>query len=131
MDHDMGNSRGGYPRAFDPYGSARIGEGTQAELLKEHLKLHHLSTGEMLPRCCPSRHRVGKRVEAIMKSGGLVPDEIVIGLIRESLADPDIAKAFLMDGVPRTLAQAAPLNEILEEQRARVDRCCSSRCRTR
>ena len=122
MDHDKG-IRGEVTRVrLILMGAPGSGKGTQAELLKEHLKLHHLSTGEMLRNAVARGTELGKRVEAIMKSGGLVPDEIVIGLIRERLEDPDIAKAFLMDGFPRTLAQARALNEILEEKHARIDR---------
>jgi adenylate kinase len=122
MDHEMG-IRGEATRVrLILIGAPGSGKGTQAELLKEHLKLHHLSTGEMLRTAVARGTELGRRVEAIMKNGGLVPDEIVIGLIRERLEDPDIAKAFLMDGFPRTLAQARALNEILEEKRARLDR---------
>jgi adenylate kinase len=103
-------------------GAPGSGKGTQAELMREHLKLHHLSTGEMLRSAVAAHTELGKRVELIMELGELVPDEIVIALIRERLEDDAVASAFMMDGFPRTLAQAEALDQMLRSKGLNLDR---------
>jgi adenylate kinase len=103
-------------------GAPGSGKGTQAELLKEHLKLHHLSTGEMLRSAVAQGTELGRRVETIMKLGELVSDAIVIELIHERLEDEAVAESFMLDGFPRTLAQAKALDEMLHSKGLALDR---------
>jgi adenylate kinase len=80
-----------------------------------------LSTGDMLRAAVTSGSELGKRVEGIMRDGGLVSDEIVIALIEERLPDADAAGGAIFDGFPRTLAQAQALDAMLERRGARID----------
>ncbi len=98
---------------FGPPGS---GKGTQSEKLSEKYKLIHLSTGDMLREETSSGSTLGKRVEAIMKEGELVPDEIVIEMIANRIDNNPGATGFLFDGFPRTCDQALALDSMLSEK---------------
>ena len=89
------------------------GKGTQAKLLAERLRIPPISTGEILRAAVRDGTPLGLRAKAIMESGDLVPDEVMIGLIRERLAEPDAAGGFLLDGFPRTVDQAVALDSLL------------------
>ena len=95
-------------------GPPGAGKGTQAQFLVDERNMIQLSTGDMLRAARTSGTEMGKKVSAVMDQGGLVTDEIVIGLIREKLQG-DQAGGFIFDGFPRTLAQADALGELLAE----------------
>ena len=91
-------------------GAPGAGKGTQAELLTQKLSIPAISTGNMLRDAISNGTDLGKQVKTYMDSGLLVPDELVLGLLRERVAQPDCANGFILDGVPRTLAQAQALD---------------------
>jgi adenylate kinase len=102
-------------------GPPGAGKGTQAAILLERLHIPHISTGEMLRAAVDAGTELGKRARAYMESGGLVPDEVVIGMVRERLTQPDCAQGFMLDGFPRTQPQAAALSEALGEAGVELD----------
>jgi adenylate kinase len=97
------------------------GKGTQAQRLIHRYGIVQLSTGEMLRAAVAAQTPVGLKAKDIMASGGLVPDDIVIGIISDRLDQPDAAKGFILDGFPRTVPQAAALDELLKKKRIRLD----------
>ncbi|MDF1804398.1 adenylate kinase [Thalassovita sp.] len=101
-------------------GPPGAGKGTQASHLVDSRNMIQLSTGDMLREAKASGSEMGKMVAAVMDSGGLVTDEIVIGLIREKL-EGDKKGGFIFDGFPRTLAQADALGELLAEKGESLD----------
>jgi adenylate kinase len=97
------------------------GKGTQAQKLIHRYGILQLSTGEMLRAAVAAQTPVGLKAKDIMASGGLVPDEIVIGIISDRLDQPDAAKGFILDGFPRTVPQAEALDELLKKKRLKLD----------
>jgi adenylate kinase len=97
------------------------GKGTQAERLIQRYGIVQLSTGEMLRAAVAAQTPVGIRAQHIIASGGLVPDEIVVGIISDRLDQPDAAKGFILDGFPRTVPQAQALDELLKKKKIRLD----------
>ena len=97
------------------------GKGTQAKLLGKRLGVPAISTGDMLRDAVRRETPLGLRARAIMEAGELVPDEVVIGLIRERIATPDCARGFILDGFPRTVAQAQALDRLLEDGGSPLD----------
>ncbi|HKG99532.1 MAG TPA: adenylate kinase [Bradyrhizobium sp.] len=97
------------------------GKGTQAQRLVQRYGILQLSTGEMLRAAVAAQSPVGIRAQGIMASGGLVPDDIVIGIISDRLDQPDAAKGFILDGFPRTVPQAEALDELLKKKHMRLD----------
>src|SRR6202163_757427 len=97
------------------------GKGTQAQRLVQRYGIAQLSTGEMLRAAVAAQTPVGLKAKDIMASGGLVPDEIVIGIISERLDQPDAAKGFILDGFPRTVPQAEALDELLKKKHMKLD----------
>ena len=92
------------------------GKGTQAKRLVERYGIPQISTGDILREAVASGSEIGKRAKEIMARGDLVPDEVVIEIVRQRLARPDCKKGFVLDGFPRTQPQAAALDGILREQ---------------
>jgi adenylate kinase len=97
------------------------GKGTQAQRLVKRHGIAQLSTGEMLRSAVAAQTPVGLRAKDIMASGGLVPDDIVIGIISDRLDQPDAAKGFILDGFPRTVRQAEALDELLKKKHMKLD----------
>src|SRR5215208_4509679 len=97
------------------------GKGTQAQRLVQRYGIVQLSTGEMLRAAVAAQTPVGIKAQGIMASGGLVPDDMVIGIISDRLDQPDAAKGFILDGFPRTVPQAEALDELLKKKHMRLD----------
>ncbi len=87
-------------------GPPGAGKGTQAQFIKERLQIPQISTGDMLRVAVASGSELGQRVKAVMDSGALVSDDIIIDLVKERITQPDCANGFLFDGFPRTIPQA-------------------------
>ena len=104
------------------FGPPGCGKGTQAELLGERLGLAHLATGDMLRAAVAAGTETGKRIERVMAAGELVPDEVVIDIIAERLDGAAAANGFVLDGFPRTIAQAEALDAMLAERHRAIDR---------
>lgn len=102
-------------------GPPGAGKGTQCQRLVEYLDIPHLSTGEMLRQAVLDKSREGQQAASYMESGQLVPDELIVGMISKRLMRPDCRSGCLLDGFPRTLRQAATLDEFLERQAMTLD----------
>lgn len=89
------------------------GKGTQAKRLSSRFDIPHISTGDMLREAVAEGTELGRQAAPIMKSGGLVSDDLMIGIIRERLAKADAQKGFILDGFPRTIVQAEKLDTIV------------------
>jgi adenylate kinase len=103
------------------FGPPGAGKGTQAARLVAKFGLVHLSTGDMLRAAVAAGTELGRRAKEIMERGDLVPDEIVVGIVAERIAQPDCAKGFVLDGFPRTIAQAEALERLLAAQGRKLD----------
>jgi adenylate kinase len=93
------------------------GKGTQAPIIKEKYSLCHLATGDLLRAAVAAGTEMGKKAKAVMESGGLVSDDIVVGIIKDNIKTPDCSKGFILDGFPRTTGQAETLDKMLVEER--------------
>ena len=102
-------------------GAPGAGKGTQAELLVEKLSIPAISTGNMLREAMAKGTELGKKAKQYMDGGLLVPDELILGIVADRVAQPDCRNGFILDGVPRTLAQA----EALEEKGVKIDHVVS------
>ena len=96
-------------------GPPGAGKGTQAAELVKKFNIPHISTGDMFRAAVKEGTELGKKAKAVMDAGGLVPDEITIGIVKERLAKDDCKKGFILDGFPRTVEQANALAKILNE----------------
>ncbi len=99
------------------------GKGTQAEKIVEKYGIPHISTGDMFRQAIQEKTPLGLEAKSFMDKGELVPDEITVGIVRERLSKPDCQKGFLLDGFPRTVAQAESLEDILQELNKQIDYC--------
>ena len=97
------------------------GKGTQAQLLVQRYGIVQLSTGEMLRAAVAAGTPVGLKAKEIMAGGGLVPDEIVVGIISDRIDQPDAKNGFILDGFPRTVPQAEALDELLKHKHLKLD----------
>lgn len=102
-------------------GPPASGKGTQSQILVEQLGVPQVSTGDMLRAARAAGTELGKAADQFMKQGKLVPDDVVIGLVRERLQQPDAANGFILDGFPRTVPQAEALDELLKSLGQKVD----------
>jgi adenylate kinase len=103
------------------FGPPGAGKGTQAVEISKKYKVPHVSTGDMFRETAASGSEVGKKLQGFMSAGKLVPDDVVIAVVRERLSKPDTAKGFLLDGFPRTAEQAKSLDGILAERKQKID----------
>jgi adenylate kinase len=101
-------------------GPPGAGKGTQATRLTEKYGIPHLSTGDMLRAAVKAGTPVGLQAKAVMEAGSLVSDEIVIGIIQDRIGEPDAHNGFILDGFPRTVAQAEELDEMLAKKDMRL-----------
>ncbi len=102
-------------------GPPGAGKGTQAEVLVKELNITHISTGDMFRAAIKEGTEMGKKAKSFMDKGELVPDEVVIGMVKERLSQPDCKQGFLLDGFPRTVEQAKALDSTLASLDIKMD----------
>ena len=107
-------------------GAPGAGKGTQAEILSEQYGIPQISTGVILRQAIKDETPLGIKVKAVMEAGDLVADEDVVAIVKERLAKPDCANGFILDGFPRTIAQAVALDEMLKELGCPLSKVLSS-----
>jgi len=103
-------------------GAPGVGKGTQADRLAAQYGVKKISTGDLLREAVRNQTKLGWEAKGYMDQGKLVPDSVVIGLVRDKLAEPSYAKGFVLDGFPRTVPQAEELSKVLNERGIRLDR---------
>jgi len=103
------------------FGPPGAGKGTQAKLIQSELNLPQLSTGDMFRNNIKNETPLGLKVKSILDSGQLVGDEVVVELVEDALDKPEYANGYVLDGFPRTVAQAEALDKILDARGQRVD----------
>ena len=96
-------------------GPPGAGKGTQARMMGEELKFPHISTGDMLREALKNQTELGKKAKAFMESGALVPDDLVDAIVAERLGREDCGRGFILDGYPRTIAQAEALQKLFDK----------------
>ncbi|HAC65613.1 MAG TPA: adenylate kinase [Cyanothece sp. UBA12306] len=94
------------------------GKGTQAQILAQELQIPHISTGEMLRQAIDKQTKLGQQAQSYVDQGELVPDELLLGLIRERLSHADAQNGWILDGFPRNVEQANFLDQLLQEELA-------------
>ena len=99
-------------------GAPGAGKGTQAEILCDKLGIPTISTGNILRAAVKEGTPMGQKAKGYMDAGALVPDDVIVGIVKERLAQPDCAKGFILDGMPRTIAQG----EALEQMGVEIDK---------
>jgi len=104
------------------YGAPGSGKGTQANMLRSHFGIPHIATGDMLRAEIQAGTDLGRQAQPILAAGKYVSDDIMIGIVRHRLGEPDCAPGFIMDGFPRTVPQAEALDGLMNELGKRFDR---------
>lgn len=104
------------------YGAPGSGKGTQANMLRARFGIPHIATGDMLRAEIAAGTELGLKAQPILAAGQYVSDEIMIGIVRSRLSQPDCARGFIMDGFPRTVPQAVALDELMRDLGKRFDR---------
>jgi adenylate kinase len=107
------------------FGPPGAGKGTQAKFIVDSFQIPQISTGDILRSAVKEQTPLGLVAKQIMETGGLVPDEVVLGIVRERIADPDCGNGFVLDGFPRTIPQADALVSILNEMNKCIDHVIS------
>ncbi|MES5484533.1 adenylate kinase [Bradyrhizobium sp. INPA03-11B] len=102
-------------------GPPGAGKGTQARRLVEEYGIPHLSTGDMLRAAVDAETCIGRKVRETMANGGLVPDQLVIAAVIERISQPDTERGFVLDGFPRTIAQAVSFDDLLDTEGLTLD----------
>lgn len=102
-------------------GPPGCGKGTQAEIICKNFEIPHISTGDILRDNVKRGTEIGSRAKSFMDSGSLVPDEIIIGMIKDRFSEDDCKNGFLLDGFPRTIAQAEALDKLLKKMKIHLD----------
>ncbi|MCM8765883.1 MAG: adenylate kinase [Candidatus Omnitrophica bacterium] len=102
-------------------GPPGAGKGTQAEILKEKLGIPHISTGDMLRQVLKEDSPLSKKVKRFVERGELVPDEIILEIMKQRLSSADTEKGFILDGFPRTIKQAQGLEQLLKKMNKQID----------
>ena len=97
------------------FGAPGVGKGTQAKILSEKLNIPHISTGDILRQAVKDQTEMGKKAQEIMNNGDLVPDDIMIGIIKDRLSKSDCTNGFILDGFPRTEIQAKTLDKVMTD----------------
>lgn len=97
------------------FGPPGVGKGTQAKLLSEEFGIPHISTGDLLRAAVVDGTELGRKAKIVMDAGKLVPDDVMIGIVHDVFKSPKAAKGFLLDGFPRTLAQAEALTSLFAD----------------
>jgi adenylate kinase len=106
-------------------GGPGAGKGTQAKKLIEQFHLPQISTGDILRAAVKEGTEMGRKAKEFMDAGKLVPDEVVIGIIKDRLKQPDSKKGFILDGFPRTVAQSQALDKVLADMASKIDHVVS------
>lgn len=104
------------------YGAPGSGKGTQAAALRERFTIPHIATGDILRAEVRSGSELGRRAKAIMDGGSLLPDDVMIEIVRARLGRPDCSEGFILDGFPRTIPQADGLDRVLRDLGTAIDR---------
>ena len=102
-------------------GAPGAGKGTQAEIISKKLNIPSISTGNILREAIKNGTATGLKAKSFMDAGKLVPDDVIIGIVSERVAEPDCANGFILDGVPRTIPQAEALTEALAKKGEAID----------
>lgn len=103
-------------------GPPGVGKGTQAAKLSKEYHLPHIATGDILRTAMLKKTPVGLEAKSYIDSGKLVPDDVIINIIRERLKEPDTKKGYILDGFPRTIKQGEALSKMLDQNREKIDR---------
>ena len=97
------------------FGAPGVGKGTQAKMISNNYKIPQISTGDMLREAIRNEGDFGKLAQSFMDKGSLVPDELILKIIKQRILNPDCSRGFILDGFPRTIAQAEGLAELMQE----------------